>query len=89
MKCPYSFKSCDDIEKYSALEEKDGKVTLKKNHVHYYQLQFQMYCCNVFKADYVLWSPKGVFIETVDFDLSFVEEKLIICKAFFFKVIFY
>ncbi|CAN7941452.1 unnamed protein product [Ixodes hexagonus] len=60
LKCPYKLRNAP---LKSAAKEKDscinladdGYLALKETHAYYYQVQLQMFACNVEYADFVLW----------------------------------
>ena len=60
----------------SCLTNVDGNLVLKRTHTYYYQVQTQMYVCGVQAADFVIWFPDGLFVETVAVDHSLVKEFL-------------
>ena len=91
IKCPYSMHSRTLGE---ALESKTfflcqsgGKVCLKKNHRYFYQIQGQMFCSNLNKADFVVWfsDTEPIYVETIFFDVSFWNEKMFPGLSFFYR----
>ncbi|KAL9975225.1 hypothetical protein ACROYT_G012358 [Oculina patagonica] len=54
----------------------NGKLALKKNHDHYYQVQGQMFITGYEWCDYVVWTPSGIHIERIAFDNDFWQEKM-------------
>ena len=64
-----------------------GKVCLKKNHRYFYQIQGQMFCSNLNKADFVVWfsDTEPIYVETIFFDVSFRNEKMFPGLSFFYR----
>ncbi|XP_052131990.1 uncharacterized protein LOC127751855, partial [Frankliniella occidentalis] len=81
VKCPFLLKTGNpnDFEKTLSKKQKErfclhyvnGKVTLKRNHPYYNQIQMAMGVTETHKCHFVVWSPKDIFYEEVKFDPSF------------------
>ncbi|CAN7978180.1 unnamed protein product [Ixodes persulcatus] len=91
IKCPERCKNAPIIDKEgkTVLEYIDfqaGKLTLKKSHSHYTQLQLQLYIMNLSQAVFYPWSPqqddKFIFI---DRDMSFLSEVVPKLEFFYFS----
>ena len=74
-KCPYSAR---DITVEEACKKKDfmcmlnsGKVTLKRTHKYYYQVQGQMAITRRRWCDFVIWTPHSTTVERINFDEEF------------------
>ena len=74
-KCPYSAR---DITVEEACKKKDfmcmlnsGKVTLKRTHKYYYQVQGQMAITRRWWCDFVIWTPHSTTVERINFDEEF------------------
>ena len=67
VKCPYKCrnKSFAEAVKDSTffLTHKDEMFKLKVSHQYYYQVQFQLYVSEFEWCDFVVWSPKELYIE--------------------------
>ena len=74
IKCPYTHllstveEATDDSNFFAELS--DGKVTLKKQHKHYYQVQGQMALAKVTWCDFMIYTLKNFSIR---FDSEFWE----------------
>ena len=68
-----------------AVNAEDSSLVLKKTHQYFYQVQHQMYVCNVQWADFVVWTPKQVFIQRVARDTQFFASVHAKLKAFYFE----
>ena len=71
VKCPYTLKDKTILEKCKTdtnfcLTMVGDKFTLKKTHQYYYQVQAQIFLCNVSYCDFVLYSPhEATFMERI------------------------
>ncbi|XP_035987601.1 uncharacterized protein LOC118560572 isoform X2 [Fundulus heteroclitus] len=63
--------------------EKDSLV-LKQSHRHYTQVQFQMYVCKKLFCDFVVFTHRGVHVQTIKYDHAFLQE--LVSKCMFFAV---
>lgn len=96
-KNPYSVRdltiseACDRQAKAFCLEkqEDDNQVTykLKEKHNYYYQVQCQMYCCNVDWCDFVVRTNKELHVERIQRDKHWWEQKLPKLKEFYFQAL--
>ena len=62
----------------------DGKPSLKREHMYYYQVQGQLACTGAHWCDFVIFTSMGLSIERIVYDHHFwkpVEDKL---KYYFF-----
>ena len=81
IKCPYilqahSVKKFDDClnsaqVKRFCLERVNQELHLKHNHEYYYQVQMQLGVTGLKWCDFVVWSPKDIFVERISFDSEF------------------
>lgn len=75
VKCPYCAKDTGIEElmemKNTYLEIKSGNVSLKQDHQYYYQVQMQMALFGLTFCDFVVWSPKDIFIQRIAFNEQF------------------
>ncbi|PFX34305.1 hypothetical protein AWC38_SpisGene888 [Stylophora pistillata] len=70
IKCPYKHKDvclseASMVDRTFCLEQKNGILSLKKSHQYYYQVQAQLYICDVDYCDFVVWTPKDIHIERI------------------------
>ena len=91
IKCPYTYRlsAVEDTASDPNFFTKmiDGKVTLKHDHKHYYQIQGQMALCRVSWCDFVIYTHCDFTIERIKFNEDFwdsIQEKL---TQFYFKYI--
>ena len=49
----------------------NGKPSLKSDHDYYYQIQGQMAITGIHECDFVVWTPRDVFVQPVSFDPNF------------------
>lgn len=71
-----------DIDKDFCLAPKTLK--LKQSHRYFSQIQFQMYVCQKEFCDFVMFTDKGIFYQTVYYDPSFVRQMIDKCLKFTF-----
>lgn len=73
IKCPYSGKDCHP----SDLKGKKGfflnKQGLIQSHKYYTQVQGQLFICEKEFCDFVVWTPRGMFIQRIYLDSAFTE----------------
>ena len=91
IKCP---SSCFGLSLQEAIKNKSfflhkvgEKITLKKSHKYFYQIQGQMFCANLFRIDLVVWfgDKEPLFIETLFFDELFWKSKILPGLDFFYR----
>ena len=70
-------------------QKKADRVTysLKQTHNYYYQVQCQMYCCDVAWCDFVVRTEKDLNIERINRDKKWFQEKLPKLKQFYFDAL--
>ena len=61
--------------------EKDS-CTLKKSHRYYTQVQFQMYVCQKPYCDFVVYTNKSIYVQTILYDPPFVNSLIEKCLQF-------
>ncbi|KAH3754228.1 hypothetical protein DPMN_188892 [Dreissena polymorpha] len=49
-------------------------MQVKKTHAYFYQAQMQIAICETDICEFVIWSPKGMIVETIKRDIEFYEE---------------
>ena len=80
VKCPYCVRDKEIpecLEKVSCMENVAGKVQLRKSHQYYYQIQTQVFVCNVDYCDFVIWTKEGLHHDRMEPDHALWDE---ICK---------
>lgn len=94
IKCPYLLytNNYTDINEYvslksSCLIKENDKVTLKKSHSYYYQVQMQIFVTKLKYCDFVIWSPNIFFKERILPDFEFFENEIQIALTFHAEVI--
>ena len=81
IKCPFSKKdtcieqACEDQNFFLGLS--NGKVSLKKKHVYYYQLQGLMATLQLQWSDFVVFTNQDMHVERVCFDHDFWERTML------------
>nr|XP_033940133.1 uncharacterized protein LOC117447530 [Pseudochaenichthys georgianus] len=84
IKCPYCVAAPSD---HTCLESRDGQDRLKKTHAYFYQVQTQLFLCDVEYADFVLWVNGKIHLERITPDIDFWEKVHPKAHEFFQKVI--
>ena len=85
IKCPKSKEFSDLREDFpDYLVNEKGKLSLKKSHRYYSQVQSQMGCTNTKFCDFVVYSKKGIIIERIAFDHK-AWTNLLDCAEYFFQ----
>ena len=62
--------ACTEIKSFCCNLDKD-KPVLKLDHDYHFQVQGQMAITGIHECDFVVWTPKDVFVQTITFDLEF------------------
>lgn len=86
IKCPYSAREGLPASA-SYIEESEGIFKLSKKHKYYYQIQGQMAVLELLYCDFVCWTPHGVHLERIAYDLDFINNMIPKLTSFFIKVI--
>jgi hypothetical protein len=77
VKCPFSAQdmtieqACHEKKSFCCSLDKNNKPCLKSDHEYYYQVQGQMAITGVHECDFVVWTPKDMFVQTITFDSKF------------------
>lgn len=87
IKCPYTFRDLMlheifETQKQFCLSPNNG-IHLDKGHSYYYQVQSQIFICEVDYCDFVLWTTKDIYVERVLRDKIFWNNVLTKALAFF------
>ena len=78
VKCSYKHKDMHpaDIPEIDAHFYLDADtLALRKSHRYFTQVQFQMYICEKQFCDFVVFTNKGIFCQTIYYDPDFVQEQ--------------
>lgn len=82
VKCPFTLREAGNLRDYAAQRDsclkcdEKGVVQINKKHQYYYQVQAQIFICNLLYCDFVVWCPNFTHIERVLPDLEFWEGAL-------------
>jgi len=78
IKCPYILRNCaprDFDSKLSrqqihnfCLTKVDQKLTLKRQHRYYFQVQMQVAAMNIWQCYFIVWSPHRLWWELINYD---------------------
>lgn len=77
IKCPYSAKDLSPTDphvisdKNYCLQNDSDSIYLNRTHAYYYQVQCQMFICNVEYCDFIVWTPHGLYVERIMPDVEF------------------
>ncbi|XP_066288919.1 uncharacterized protein [Branchiostoma lanceolatum] len=91
IKCPFNAKDLPPTDLVNTrnfcLKETDHTIHLDQSHTYYYQVQAQMFICDVEYCDFVVWTKKGVYIERILPNAEFWSNMTLKSKKFFDKAI--
>ena len=81
IKCPFSCKNkafSEAILDNSSffLEDDNGGLALKEDHMYYYQIQLQMKLCHMQHCDFVAWREGEIFHQMVELDSDFIDSAI-------------
>ena len=87
-KCPYTAREITPTEACTSLKGffcalDNGKLTLKRNHNYYYQVQGALGVTGKQWCDFTVWTPKGISTERIQFDQAFWESMIQKLERFF------
>ena len=93
-KCPYKHRNISPTS-VSALSDPNfclkvddnERIVLSKKHVYYTQIQGQLLVSHYKTCDFICWTTKGVFVETIGEDVNLQSEIIDKCKHFFITYI--
>ena len=77
VKCPFSAQdktveqACHEIKSFCCSLDEAKKPYLKSDHDYYFQVQGQMAITGICECDFVVWTPKDIFVQTIPFDSQF------------------
>lgn len=64
VKCSFCVKSESKLDRVSYLDkDTEGKPTLNRNHLYFYQVQTQLGVCKMESAYFVVWTEKDLHVE--------------------------
>ena len=81
IKCPYSARTltpeaaCQELNRFCS-NLVDGRVSLKKTHNYYFQVQGQLAITQRPWCDFCIWTPHGISVERITRDNAFWENKM-------------
>jgi putative phage-type endonuclease len=87
IKCPYSGRNMLVAEgpEFPFLHISNDKLSLKRNHPYYYQVQGQMACSEKTACYFVVFTLNDMFVEIINYDPSFFEKEMLPkLKEFYF-----
>ena len=88
IKCPYTLRNESPTSKSAlsnnayCLKVVDQKIELSRKHDYYIQIQGQLLITEEKYCDFVCWTPKGIFVETIPSNTNF-KDRIPIFKNFF------
>nr|CAI5843548.1 unnamed protein product [Callosobruchus analis] len=72
VKCPYLLRDMTlqdySNRKGSCLYMQEEQIFVNRKHPYYFQMQMQMALTETFYCDFVIWYPKGLFVERIHFN---------------------
>nr|CAI5865746.1 unnamed protein product [Callosobruchus analis] len=75
VKCPYLLRDMTlqdySNRKGSCLYMQEEQIFVNRKHPYYFQMQMQMALTETFYCDFVIWYPKGLFVERIHFNEDF------------------
>lgn len=78
IKCPFKLRDIHPNQFDTTLHKnmcyiiENGELKLKRNHDYYFQVQISLAIMNLPSCDFIIWSPKGVMIENIKRDNTFI-----------------
>lgn len=91
IKCPYSHRDSTVAEalgsKNFCLQQNDTGVNLTQNHAYYYQVQMQLFITGTDYCDFIIWTPKDIYIERIVPDNDFWDNAVTKATLFFNRCI--
>ena len=91
-KCPYTGRDMDPksaflLDTVGGAINKAGFPYIRKNHIHYFQVQTGMAVCGLKQCDFVVFTNMGIFLAKVEFDEEFWKGTISTVKLFYTKKI--
>lgn len=88
VKCSYTHKD-ETAEEAAQCGKKfylsQESLALKENHRYYPQIQWQMYVCKKTFCDLVVFTNKGIHVQTISYNYKFAQELFSFCTKSFFQ----
>ena len=92
IKCPFKYRhcmptNCEQLSDttYFLKRGTTGEIHLSPTHKYFYQVQGQIALCRAAYCDFICWTTKGLFIERVKKDETFIAQMLPELKQFFVR----
>ena len=84
VKCSYKYRDCfiGDISDMDTSFYLDDCLNLKPSHRYFTQIQFQMYVSECLFTDFVVFTNKGIVVNTIDYDPIFCANLVSKCVDF-------
>jgi hypothetical protein len=91
-KCPYTGRDMDPksaflLDTVGGAINEAGFPYIRKNHIHYFQVQTGMAVCGLKQCDFVVFTNMGIYIAKVEFDEEFWKSTISPVKLFYTKKI--
>lgn len=88
IKCPFKHRHNTVLQaslsdELFCLHKVNGNLSLKKSHPYYFQVQAQLFVCDVEYCDFIVWTLKDVFIERIVPDVQFWDDCVRKASSFF------
>ena len=90
IKCPYCKRNdslSDSMDKSCLQEDSTGKLSLKKSHAYYYQVQCQLLVSEKEFCDFIVWTNVDFHCERISVDNEVQAEIVHKAKQFFIKAV--
>ena len=91
IKCPYTYRlsTVEEATKSSSFFAKlsDGKISLKKDHKHFYQVQGQMALAKITWCDFMIYTLKNYAIQRIRYNPEFWETAHPVLTGFYFEYV--
>lgn len=90
VKCSYAHK--DETAEEAAQYDKNfylsqESLALKEYHRYYTQIQWQMYVCKKPFCDFVVFTNKGIYVQTISYNYQLAQELFRKCSQFLHKIL--
>ncbi|CAB3995533.1 Carboxypeptidase D [Paramuricea clavata] len=91
-KCPYTGRDMDPksaflLDTVGGAINEAGFPYIRKNRIHYFQVQTGMAVCGLKQCDFVVFTNMGIYIAKVEFDEEFWKSTISTVKLFYTKKI--
>lgn len=87
-KCPYLGRDMDPksaflLDSVGGAVDETGLPYIRKNHIHYFQVQTGMAVCGLKQCDFVVFTNLGIYMATIYFDEKFWKETINTVQLFY------